>query len=745
LGIILQKLPVLFVVTFGLFTYFTKPLVCHGETFMLMHEESQPVVVQAEATSASFAKGRQPGLVHLMGPGGRTWADAAYQWTLELGVGDEPHPTELIKAVTLRQPRIDTQMQADGSHRVHIAGIMAGCSVEVNYHIAADGSWIEERISITNQHDQPVRIENWNFGLTKQLTGGTWGAALPGVSAWRAAAVPWRRPLHDPDTIADYDIATLLTLRGGQNPLLHDYPVIPWTDGLPSEAWALLHDDQGVLVLKFNDEQIEYSVLRHESRALAPQAPQGYEQISRMERGPHLIFGGSTRSREDPTPDKLAPGQTISLGLTRYEFFEGDWRTAFDRFKINMNRRGKGLPTDYDPPMHWNQLYSSAHQWWLIGPALEQSKQQHYRVEDLHAAATTAVAYNCETLYLDPGWDTSFGSLIWDEARLGAFPDFLAMIQRDFGLKVGMHAPGAAWCDPQSYPQEAKRMARDGSRPGVLCGGSHAYLQARAERLQKLARQGASFFLLDGSFYTGPCYDPDHGHAIPYTRDTHRANDAWLARQIHQANPNTTVQLHDMQTNDPYVPVYLGYGSDGWDEMWAWEMWHSVLDYLGVRSYKAKGLYYYNLAYDIPLYLHVDLRGDNEHALGFWWYASTVCHLGIGGATDNAQLVKALQDATARYQSLKPFFVQGKFYGLDEHIHVHTLPHRNAAVINCFNFDQDAMRQTVRFRIDQVGLDPKALYHVEGAAQWHQDDGKIAFDVELPGHGTAVIEIKPQR
>ena len=46
-------------------------------------------------------------------------------------------------------------------------------------------------------------------------------------------------------------------------------------------------------------------------------------------------------------------------------------------------------------------------------------------------------------------------------------------------------------------------------------------------------------------------------------------------------------------------------------------------------SGKALCLYYYNLACDIPLYDHITMEDDNDAGLSFWWYASTVRHLGI--------------------------------------------------------------------------------------------------------------------
>ncbi len=45
-------------------------------------------------------------------------------------------------------------------------------------------------------------------------------------------------------------------------------------------------------------------------------------------------------------------------------------------------------------------------------------RQELYTLEALWEEARKAKEYHCEALYLDPGWDTGFGSAIWDEERL---------------------------------------------------------------------------------------------------------------------------------------------------------------------------------------------------------------------------------------------------------------------------------------------------------------------------------------
>ena len=62
-------------------------------------------------------------------------------------------------------------------------------------------------------------------------------------------------------------------------------------------------------------------------------------------------------------------------------------------------------------------------------------------------------------------------------------------------------------------------------------------------------------------------------------------------------------------------------------------------------SGRAIALYYYHLAYSLPLYIHIDLRTDNPNALVFLWNASTCRHLGIGGTYNDAAVEKAHEEA----------------------------------------------------------------------------------------------------
>ena len=104
---------------------------------------------------------------------------------------------------------------------------------------------------------------------------------------------------------------------------------------------------------------------------------------------------------------------------------------------------------------------------------MPENRRKLYTLDDMKEGAGKARDIGCEALYLDPGWDTQFASKIWDDARLGPLPDFIAMLRRDYGLKLSLHTPLSGWCNPTSYSREIDRMNRDGTRVEMsLCGAS---------------------------------------------------------------------------------------------------------------------------------------------------------------------------------------------------------------------------------------------------------------------------------
>jgi hypothetical protein len=326
---------------------------------------------------------------------------------------------------------------------------------------------------------------------------------------------------------------------------------------------------------------------------------------------------------------------------------------------------------------------------------------------------------------------------------------------------LSLHTPLSGWCDPTAYPAEMYRVDRFGQRltwnrhagfqASPLCGASEQYVEETARRLKVLARDGASFFMFDGTMYHGECWDPRHGHPVPARREEHVQATCRLARMIHAEYPEVLIEMHDPVVGGSpvrFTPTYYGHGRAaqgeqvasalGFDSVWAFElMWGPMED---LMSGHAIALYYYNLAYGLPLYLHIDLRKDNANALEFWWNASTCRHLGIGGTHADPAVQETHHQAMATYRRLEAFYKAGTFYGLDEMVHVHVHPTESAAVINCFNLKDEPVRRTVALDLGKCGMDANHNYKIKGTDA-RRDANRYIFDVVIPSRGHVLLEM----
>ncbi len=562
-------------------------------------------------------------------------------------------------------------------------------------------------------------------GWVRAVGDGTGAGLAPDVAEVRLLPVPWRRDTWGARELLDLTVPEAVWRQGWYRET--GAPDRSWVPQHGSEGWLWDTGRGGTLVAKLNETFMEWTLL------------------DRVARGgePALRLGGCGVWHGDPARwQSVEPGQTVSGGWTYYVHYEGDWREGFYAFRDLLARHGHGCPFDFNPPMHWNELYDNP-LWW--GPDTPERRKKYYALRDMLGEAEKARDAGCQALYLDPGWDTVFGSHLWDEERLGPVEDFVRRMGEEFGLKVSLHTPVADWASAggggATYPREAWRVTEEGGViGGSLCSGSRAYLQEEARRLVRLADAGVAYFMFDGSRYTGPCFSRDHGHPVPYTRDDHVAALRHLARAIHERHPGVIIEQHDQVVagvHSVYVPAYLGHGDGGWDERWANEyMWRPLQD---IKEQRALSLYYYNLAYHLPQYIHIDLRDDNEHCLALWWYASTCRHLGIGGTRPDGANWLNVQRHMAEYLRLQEYYKRGVFYGIDEETHVHVLPERGA-VVNVFNLSDEPARRQFFVDLARMGLRPDGRVYVRGAGHVRLGDG-VDLAVELPAWGAKVIEV----
>jgi len=634
--------------------------------------------------------------------------------------------------------------------------IPGGIKLQHEFTIPAEEPWIEEQIEIWNRGSAVLALPYGRCGFVLPLTLEA-GAVTGPLRDFKVIAVPYRRePNGNRTQYADYTLSQVLNEPWSSH-LRADTPIDRmanvvltgvYRSGIiqtlypfyASEGWILTDGRRGFLLTKYSQQGMEW--------ALLDRTPVGDGQAG-------FRWGGFGIFQGDPEHGAwLAPQQSHLFGITRITAYEGGINEGFCTFRAEMEARGHACPKGFNPPVHWNELYDNK-LWWLPGGVMDlpENRKKYYTLTDMKAEAAKARDVGCEALYLDPGWDTSFGSKIWDEPRLGKLKDFTTLLRQTYGLSLSLHTPLSGWCDPSSYPRSMDRMNRDGSRVALsLCGSSAQYVEETRSRLTALARDGARFFMFDGTMYNGECWDPEHGHRLPSGREEHVQATNRLARLIHAQYPEVLIEMHDQLVGGSrlrYVPTYYGQGrrgraketadSVGFDSVWAFElMWDPMTDLVGGHSI---ALYYYNLAYSLPLYLHIDLRKDNAQCLMFWWNASTCRHLGIGGTHSDPRVRQAQKRAMATYRRLQDFFKAGTFYGLDEMLHLHVHPAEPAAVINCFNLEDHAVTRRIELRPRQVGLEAMASYQVKGAMARHEEDRYI-IEVAVPSYGHSLIEMR---
>ena len=636
----------------------------------------------------------------------------------------------------------------DGSRVVSLRGSALGSQLEVvhDFRVPGDQPWVEEQIALANRGSTPLDLQYGRCGFVLPLllsdgrVSGHWGA-------FKFTAIPYRRePKGHRDQYADFFLMQIVTAQYSSELWTRETTVTPT---YASEGWAWTDGKLGFLLTKYSQEAMEWSLL--------DRVPLGAGRGG-------LRWGGYGIYRGDPEHGAwLLPGELHRFGVTRLTAYEGGILEGFYTFREEMSARGHGCPAGFDPPVHWNELYDNE-LWWL--PDEQQNnpemRKKYYTLAAMKEEAAKARAIGCEALYMDPGWDTSFASKIWDEARLGAYKSFTEVLKREYALESSLHTPLSGWCDPSSYSPEMYRLDRFGRRlvwskewgfeASTLCGASRQYIEETARRLKMLARDGAAYFMFDGTMYHGECWDPEHGHRVPARREEHVRSLCRLARMVHTEYPQVLIEMHDPVVggqNIRYAPTYYGHGrapegegfpeAPGFDSVWAFElMWMPMEDLLSGRAIT---LYYYNLAYGLPLYIHVDLRTDNQNALVFWWNASTCRHLGIGGTHKDPAVQRAHSEAMATYRRLESFFKAGAFYGLNETVHLHTHPTEPAAVINCFNLDDHPVEQEVQFVPERFRLDAKRPYNITGVSAHASVKGYVLlFKVPARGHQLAEIQ-----
>ncbi len=656
---------------------------------------------------------------------GQVYADRDYAWPG--GV----FPT-LAKTPVIASDR-------DGNRFVVLEGRLGAIRVEQVFRASArEPGVILERITLCNRTTSAVATADFKCGFVKRIReGDTWA---PDAANVRFCPVPYRRetdgkmqefPLRE---VAEHG----MSYAGWAEPVRQS-PI--WG----AEGWVWSFGQGAFLVAKHNPAGMEWSLMEALRR--------GTETVVR--------FGGAGQWKHGPPEGsaRLEPGHSYAFGETRLEALDGDWKQAYYAYRRWLEGKGCTTPVGYNPPVHWNELYDNEYFFkvngiladpkvWYTSDFDDKNKkllQEFYSPELMLAEAAKAKELGCEALYLDPGWDTGPSHQLWDASRLGPMESFVKRLDQEYGLNVslwiGLGGMPPTYADPQSCPPEARVVKPGGQITPIHCFASPAFLDTKEKRLLELCRQGVAFMMFDSTQYSGPCYDKMHRHSLPSTREEHAGAVLELARRIKRKNPRVLIEMHDPVTGPSslhYTPTYYGYASPhSFDCLWGHEfMWSPLED---VLSRRAVSLYYYNLAYSIPLYLHVNLKSDNQNALVFWWYASTCRHLGVGGKPAGP-VWEAEKKAMQAYQLLKRFYTQGTFYGLDEMTHAHTLPDLQESVINAFNLEDKPVQRQLRVRLEEIGL-PRGAPQIEGAV-FEQTGDEVLLNLAIPARGHQWLKVR---
>lgn len=328
----------------------------------------------------------------------------------------------LESSVGLQAPTIT----ASGSQLV-IRGKLAGLEVEHRFELPAGKTWLEERLRLRNPTDQTVALSDFEAGFVRKVADGT-GKLFSGLAQDRWVAVPWRARATDPkDYVNDFSIQDLMDKAGFEPRVNKDqqYTKVPSRHRY-SEGWAWTHGDGTLGISVFSQENMLFSVVSQEKDGT----------------GVSLRFGGACMIAGEPAAlTRIAPGQTVDLGVVRYQSMPGGYVEAMYAFRKMLDEQGCRFPATYNPPVHWEQLYDMSGAW--------EDRAHRYTKAIIDKEAAKGRDYSCEALYLDPGWDTDFGTFLWGEQWLGPMSPFVAEVQAKYGLKLALHCPLATWVSHQ--------------------------------------------------------------------------------------------------------------------------------------------------------------------------------------------------------------------------------------------------------------------------------------------------------
>ena len=627
------------------------------------------------------------------------------------------------------------EIRKEGKERLIIEGKFEETNIVITHEFFLEkGSpWLDEKITLNNRGSKKVRIGLINLGFKKAFFK-QYSGWIDHLDEYTLTAIPTRRYFGYGDD------------RRKENFSANDILFRAWVEmeadmpGFCAEGWLWGNEEGGLLTCKYNPSQMEYSRFHRLPTTLPGR---GAEDVD-------IVFGGVSLYEGNPElATSLSPETSYSFGVTRYAIYQGDYKEGYYLYRSHLEEHGHKFKPDYDPPVHWNELYNLGWVSEKTGFFVKDVEFEAYTLEQLYEEAEIARDIGAECLYLDPGWNIALGSSIWNKERFGSLKKFSQNIHEKYGLKLALHL--MMNFEGEDGPDEFYLRSKTGIKvvadPYInlfsLCANNH-WVEEKTRRVLELAKEGIDFFMFDftdlATFMVDNigCFSKDHGHEVPMLRNTHAENIFKVIQNVKKKFPHILIEAHTRGVI-PRHPLYYQHNlPHSFDENWGFEcMWNSMHDLLSGR---ATQLFEYNLAYSIPLYLHINENSDNENMLQFWWYASLARHLGIGGLKDrDSPKYKTLKDAMILYKQNKSFFTRGIFYGIDYNIHLHVSEIDKSGVITAYNLSSRVQKLDVQIDLMKYGLEVSSVVIYSGLNQ-KISSGKLnkksetisQFEVEIP-------------
>ncbi|MEK7719895.1 MAG: hypothetical protein AAB347_09845, partial [Bacteroidota bacterium] len=480
-----------------------------------------------------------------------------------------------------------------------IWGKLAGLDIEHSFYLPPDKQYAEEHIVLHNPGNRRITLSEFEMGFPLNIEG-KGDTIIHELANDRMVAVPFRhRPDYDKKgVIHDYSMTEILEQPGWEyrpnfylSRLQNLYLQKPYIKSRHhfSDGWAWIHGNHSIGIFSFNQENLVYSVL---SPVKTP-------------KGTLLRFGGACYLPIHSQPTALSrinPGDMVDFGVMRYQSVAGGFNEIAYSYRAMLDEKGCRFPDDYNPPIHWEQLYDMEGAW--------NNRIRNYIKARIEKEAVKGVEYSCEALYLDPGWDTKFGTFLWGEKWLGPRKEFVWEMQSKYGLKVSLHTPMPAWTSIKGWemgpncvsdwPVESRIAPPETLNDTIwrgpeICMGSKSFIDEAEKRLLANCEDGVSFLMFDGCGWNGVCTDSTHGHIVPYLQEDHMRDCIELVKRVHAKYPDVLIELHDMLDGEyRMTPIYYKYGLPlSFDETWGFElMWNPMED---LKQGRGLAMYYYNL------------------------------------------------------------------------------------------------------------------------------------------------------